>query len=77
MRARFLLPMLLDKVSFHVPKKIDLWDLHPNDYFMMMKVYQLIGDIKLEFDDSHVTFAEETYYRELDLDTANSKSKIF
>jgi len=74
-RARFLLLILLDKVSFHVPKKIDLWDLHPNDYFMMMKVYQVLGDIKLEFDDSHLTYAEETYYRELDLDTATVRVK--
>ncbi|OVA03170.1 hypothetical protein BVC80_7209g2 [Macleaya cordata] len=33
-------------------------------------VYQLLGDIKLDFDDSHVAYAEETYRRELDLDTA-------
>ncbi|XP_021626476.1 alpha-L-fucosidase 2 isoform X2 [Manihot esculenta] len=38
-------------------------------------VYQLLGDIKLEFDDSHLTYAEETYYRELDLDTATAKVK--
>lgn len=35
-----------------------------------MKVYQLLGDINLEFDDSHLAYAEETYSRELDLDTA-------
>ncbi|KAL5790507.1 hypothetical protein ACOSQ2_005395 [Xanthoceras sorbifolium] len=33
-------------------------------------VYQLLGDIKLEFDDSHLKYAEETYQRMLDLDTA-------
>ncbi|XP_056160903.1 alpha-L-fucosidase 2 isoform X2 [Syzygium oleosum] len=37
---------------------------HPSD------VYQLLGDIKLDFDDSHRSYAEETYHRELDLDTA-------
>lgn len=41
----------------------------------MMKVYQLLGDIKLEFDDSHLTYAEETYHRELDLDTATVRVK--
>ncbi|KDP44440.1 hypothetical protein JCGZ_16273 [Jatropha curcas] len=38
-------------------------------------VYQLLGDIKLEFDDSHHTYAEKTYYRELDLDTATARVK--
>lgn len=37
---------------------------------MLLKVYQLLGDIKLDFDDSHRSYAEETYHRELDLDTA-------
>jgi alpha-L-fucosidase 2 len=41
----------------------------------MMKVYQLLGDIKLEFDDSHLKYAEETYHRELDLDTATVRVK--
>ncbi|XP_033510204.1 alpha-L-fucosidase 2 isoform X1 [Nicotiana tomentosiformis] len=36
-------------------------------------VYQLLGDIKLEFDDSHGTFQEEKYERVLDLDTATVK----
>ncbi|KAK4477001.1 hypothetical protein RD792_016203 [Penstemon davidsonii] len=36
-------------------------------------VYQLLGDIKLEFDDSHATFDEKTYQRVLDLDTATVK----
>ncbi|KAF9665972.1 hypothetical protein SADUNF_Sadunf16G0180600 [Salix dunnii] len=36
-------------------------------------VYQLLGDIKLEFDGS--TYAEGTYYRELDLDTATGRVK--
>ena len=40
-----------------------------------MKVYQLLGDIKLEFDDSHLKYAEETYHRELDLDTATVRVK--
>ncbi|KAE8008055.1 hypothetical protein FH972_004603 [Carpinus fangiana] len=38
-------------------------------------VYQLLGDIKLEFDDSHLKYAEETYYRALDLDTATVRVK--
>ncbi|KAG8368442.1 hypothetical protein BUALT_Bualt15G0045900 [Buddleja alternifolia] len=33
-------------------------------------VYQLLGDIKLEFDNSHVAYNEETYQRVLNLDTA-------
>lgn len=40
-----------------------------------MKVYQLLGDIKLEFDDSHLKYSEESYHRELDLDTATVKIK--
>ncbi|XP_059448366.1 alpha-L-fucosidase 2-like isoform X1 [Corylus avellana] len=39
------------------------------------EVYQLLGDLKLEFDASHLTFAEETYHRELDLDTATVRVK--
>ncbi|KAK6253477.1 hypothetical protein QUC31_015197 [Theobroma cacao] len=38
-------------------------------------VYQLLGDIKLEFDDSHLNYAKETYQRELDLDTATARIK--
>ncbi|OMO63313.1 Six-hairpin glycosidase-like protein [Corchorus olitorius] len=38
-------------------------------------VYQLLGDIKLEFDDSHLNYAKETYQRELDLDTATIRIK--
>lgn len=41
----------------------------------MMKVYQLLGDIHLEFDDSHAAYDVETYQRELDLDTATAKVK--
>ena len=41
----------------------------------MIQVYQLLGDIKLEFDASHLTYAEETYHRELDLDTATVRVK--
>ncbi|KAI4342334.1 hypothetical protein MLD38_026972 [Melastoma candidum] len=33
-------------------------------------VYQLLGDIRLEFDDSHLKYSPETYRRELDLDSA-------
>lgn len=40
-----------------------------------MKVYQPLGDIQLEFDDSHVAYDVETYQRELDLDTATVKVK--
>ncbi|XP_050212005.1 alpha-L-fucosidase 2-like [Mercurialis annua] len=38
-------------------------------------VYQLLGDIKIEFDDSHLTYSKETYHRELDLDTATARVK--
>ncbi|XP_043709555.1 alpha-L-fucosidase 2-like [Telopea speciosissima] len=38
-------------------------------------VYQPLGDIKLDFDDSHVAYDVETYQRELDLDTATVKVK--
>ncbi|THG19820.1 alpha-L-fucosidase 2-like [Camellia sinensis] len=38
-------------------------------------VYQFLGDIKLEFDDSHASYIEETYSRVLDLDTATTKVK--
>lgn len=34
------------------------------------QVYQPLGDLKLEFDDSHDTYDKESYHRELDLDTA-------
>lgn len=34
------------------------------------QVYQPLGDLKLEFDDSHETYDKESYHRELDLDTA-------
>ncbi|KAL2324239.1 hypothetical protein Fmac_023297 [Flemingia macrophylla] len=38
-------------------------------------VYQLLGDIKLEFDDSHLAYSNESYHRGLDLDTATVKIK--
>ncbi|KAH7518055.1 hypothetical protein FEM48_Zijuj09G0130000 [Ziziphus jujuba var. spinosa] len=38
-------------------------------------VYQLLGDINLQFDDSHLAYAKETYRRELDLDTATVRIK--
>lgn len=37
------------------------------------QVYQLLGDIKLDFDDSHSKFNKDTYQRVLDLDTATVK----
>ncbi|XP_043813952.1 alpha-L-fucosidase 2 isoform X4 [Manihot esculenta] len=37
------------------------------------EVFQLLGDIKLQFDDSHLAYSEETYHRELDLDTATAR----
>ena len=40
-----------------------------------MKVYQLLGDIKLEFDHSHIAYSKETYHRELDLDNATATIK--
>ncbi|KAB2602816.1 alpha-L-fucosidase 2 [Pyrus ussuriensis x Pyrus communis] len=36
-------------------------------------VYQPLGDINLEFGGSHLKYDEETYRRELDLDTATAK----
>ncbi|XP_044490416.1 alpha-L-fucosidase 2-like isoform X2 [Mangifera indica] len=39
------------------------------------EVYQLLGDIKLEFDDSHLSYIEDTYHRELDLNTATALVK--
>ncbi|KAL9317273.1 hypothetical protein ACSQ67_013790 [Phaseolus vulgaris] len=38
-------------------------------------VYQLLGDIKIEFHDSHLKYSKESYHRELDLDTARAKIK--
>ncbi|XP_027364869.1 alpha-L-fucosidase 2 [Abrus precatorius] len=38
-------------------------------------VYQLLGDVKIEFDDSHLTYSKESYHRELDLDNATVKTK--
>lgn len=38
-------------------------------------VYQPLGDIILEFDDTHAAYSEESYQRELDLDTAAVKVK--
>ncbi|GKB18857.1 alpha-L-fucosidase 2, partial [Tanacetum coccineum] len=35
--------------------------------------YQLLGDIKLEFDHNAAAYNEKTYVRELDLDTATVK----
>lgn len=40
-----------------------------------MKIYQLVGDIKIVFDKSHATFNEDTYQRVLDLETATVKVK--
>jgi len=40
-----------------------------------MKAYQFLGDIKLQFDDSHLKYSEESYHRELDLDNATAKIK--
>ena len=44
-------------------------------FLMKMKVYKLLGDVKIDFDDSHATYNEETYQRVLDLDTATVKVK--
>lgn len=44
-------------------------------FFCYVKVYQPLGDIKLDFEDSHAGYDEETYQRELDLDTATVKVK--
>ncbi|KAJ8768912.1 hypothetical protein K2173_023907 [Erythroxylum novogranatense] len=37
--------------------------------------YQPLGDLKLQFDDSHLKYDEGTYHRELDLDTATARVK--
>ncbi|KOM26636.1 hypothetical protein LR48_Vigan303s005800 [Vigna angularis] len=37
------------------------------------EAYQLLADIKLDFDYSHLTGVQQTYQRELDLDTATVK----
>lgn len=47
--------------------------LYPSNFPVIMKVYQLLGDIKLEFNDSHASYSEATYSRVLDLDTATTK----
>ncbi|PON90622.1 Alpha-L-fucosidase [Trema orientale] len=39
------------------------------------EAYQLLGDINLVFDDSHVTYVEESYHRELDLNNATVRVK--
>ncbi|CAN0927060.1 Alpha-L-fucosidase 2 [Linum grandiflorum] len=39
------------------------------------EVYQLLGDMVLEFDTSHLNYDERTYHRELDLDTATATVK--
>ncbi|XVE93455.1 hypothetical protein REPUB_Repub01dG0194200 [Reevesia pubescens] len=36
-------------------------------------VYQPLGDINLEFDDSHIKYTEGTYLRELDLESATAR----
>nr|XP_043627326.1 alpha-L-fucosidase 2-like [Erigeron canadensis] len=38
-------------------------------------VYQLLGDINLEFDNNHIAYDAKTYQRELDVDTATLKVK--
>lgn len=40
-------------------------------------MYQLLGDLKLEFDDLHLQFDKATYCRELDLDTATVRLKYY
>ncbi|XP_074366897.1 alpha-L-fucosidase 2-like [Apium graveolens] len=37
------------------------------------EVYQLVGDLKMDFDDTHAAYNEATYQRELDLDAATVK----
>ncbi|KAL1218130.1 Alpha-L-fucosidase 2 [Cardamine amara subsp. amara] len=36
-------------------------------------VYQLVGDLNLEFDSSHSKYNQDSYHRELDLETAVAK----
>ncbi|MFQ6636013.1 hypothetical protein Gotur_012997 [Gossypium turneri] len=55
---------------------IQLNEAYLGDFcLLMMEVYQLLGDIKLEFDDSHLNYDKETYHRELDLDNATVQIK--
>ncbi|KAB5520717.1 hypothetical protein DKX38_025036 [Salix brachista] len=62
-------------VRDHIPPRKGRLKLSPNSYFLLLKVYRLLGDIKLEFDDSHLKYDEKTYKRELDLDTATARVK--
>lgn len=40
---------------------------------LSLKVYQLVGDLNLEFDSSHRKYSQDSYRRELDLETAVAK----
>ncbi|KAJ6777248.1 ALPHA-L-FUCOSIDASE 2 [Salix koriyanagi] len=62
-------------VRGHIPPRKGRLKLSPNSYFLLLKVYRLLGDIKLEFDDSRLKYDEKTYKRELDLDTATARVK--
>lgn len=48
-------------------------NLNLNLFAICIQVYQPLGDLKLEFGDSHETFAE--YERQLDLDNATARVK--
>ena len=45
--------------------------------FFLIKVYQLVGDLKIDFDDFHAAYNKSSYQRELDLDTATVKVQYF
>ncbi|KAJ6424375.1 hypothetical protein OIU84_025216 [Salix udensis] len=62
-------------VRGHIPPRKGLLKFSPDNYFLLLKVYRLLGDIKMEFDDSHLKYDEKTYKRELDLDTATARVK--
>ncbi|XP_062090029.1 alpha-L-fucosidase 2-like isoform X1 [Humulus lupulus] len=47
----------------------------PDYIHMMVKVYQLLGDINIGFDDSHLSYTKGSYHRELDLNNATVKVK--
>ncbi|XP_020986965.1 alpha-L-fucosidase 2 isoform X3 [Arachis duranensis] len=55
--------LLITEITLELQKKLS----------NCQEMYQLLGDIKLEFDDSHAAYSNESYYRELDLDTATAK----
>ncbi|KAH0900833.1 hypothetical protein HID58_040336 [Brassica napus] len=46
---------------------------NPNAPEALAQVYQLVGDLNLQFDSSHRKYTQASYHRELDLETALAK----